>query len=134
MEVRPARARRRDGGLIRGSQVFACGLDDLEIRRSGDGYEPFADRVDQVSVAADQSWDSHALGERATLDSGFEDVGDASVDSTEQCLEATEHPRLDHGVRSQRLEATDSVGGFARGDRAVAERPSDVAQLSWMRE
>lgn len=110
-----------------GSQVFACGSDDIEIRCLGDGYEPFTDRVDQASVAADQSWDGHALYERASLDPGLEDVGDSSVDSTEQRLEAAEHPRLDHGVGTERPEATDSVGGLARSGRAVAEPSSDVA-------
>jgi hypothetical protein len=86
VEVCPARARRRGGGLFLGSQVFACGSDDIEIRCSGDGYEPFADRVDQASVSADQSWDGHALDERASLDSGFEDVGDARIDPTEERL------------------------------------------------
>ena len=107
--------------------MLACRSDDLEIRCSGDGYEPFADRVDQSSVAADQSWDGHAFDERASLDSGFEDVGDARIDPTEERLEAAEHPRLDHGVGSERLEATDSVGGLACGGRAVAEPSSDVA-------
>ena len=48
MEVCPARARRGDGGLFRRSQVLAGGPDDLEISRSGDRHEPFADRVDQA--------------------------------------------------------------------------------------
>ena len=83
--------------------------------------------MNEAPVAADQSWDGHALDERASLDSRFEDVGDARIDPAEERLEAAEHPRLDHGVRSQRLQATDGVGGLARGGRAVAEPSSDVA-------
>lgn len=61
-----ARAGRRDGRLFRRSQVLARGSNDLEVGRADNGHEAFADRVDQAPVAADQSWDGHALDERFT--------------------------------------------------------------------
>jgi hypothetical protein len=110
--------------------VLACGSDDLEISCACDRHEPLADRMDQAPVSANEPRDGHALDEGSSFDSGFEDVGDARVDPTEQCLEAAEHPRFDNGLRAQRLQSADGVRGLARGGLAVAEPPSDVAQLA----
>lgn len=110
--------------------MLTRGSDDLEVGRAGDWHEALADRVNQPSLAARQSRDGHALDECSALDTGFEDIADAFVDAAEECLEATEHPRLDHGVGRQRLHSADRVRGLCCGAGAIAESSPDVAELA----
>src|SRR4051812_36418599 len=71
MEIDPAAARRRHGRLCPGPQVLTRGSDDLEVGGAGDGHEALANRVDQPSFAAHQSWHGLALDECPALDTGF---------------------------------------------------------------
>ena len=105
--------------------MFTRDPDDVEVRCAGDGHEAFTDRVDQAPVAADQSWDGHALDERASLDSRFEDVGDARIDPAEERLEAAEHPRL------RRLTALAASPAAAV---PLPSRPPTLRSSRWMRE
>ena len=63
--------------------MLAGGPDDLKVSCACDGHETFADRMDQAAVATYEPRDGNALDEGSSLDSGFEDVGDARVEATE---------------------------------------------------
>jgi len=110
--------------------MLTRGSDDLEVGRAGYWHEAFANRVDRPSLTAHQSRDGHSLDECPALDTGFEDIADAFVDAVEECLEATEHPRLDHGGGWQRPHSADRVRGLCCGAGAIAESSPDVAELA----
>lgn len=128
VEVDPTDPRRFRRSMRGGRpKALTSGSDGSEIGGARDWNEPFADRVDEPSVAARQPRDGDALDEGSALHPVLKDIGDARIEPAEQGVKAAQHSRLDHEVGRERLHPADCVCGFRRRGRPVAQPASDIA-------
>lgn len=102
---------------------------DGQLLRRRDRYEAFTDRADQLPAPAHEARERHALEEGTLLDTVFDDVGDAVVETVEEQLESGENPWLDDRVVGERFQSRNGVRAFGHGESALSEKPADLAQL-----